>query len=289
MRFGVVIFPGSNCEQDVIRATQFLGFESEYIWHGDTDLSGFDAIVLPGGFSYGDYIRTRCRRPLLARHGRGRALRREGRAGAGHLQRLPDPRRGASAARRAAAQRRSQVHLQAGEPARRGERRASGSTSPPVRILEIPINHNEGNYYCDAETSRRASTPTARSCCATSSLTASTAAGGSAPNGSLDDIAGICNERGNVFGLMPHPERVVDPDHRWHRRPAVLHHHRAHSRRGGRLDVERRPRDQGSGLVLRRARRLVLPVHLWRGSATGRLCRSRLAAAQARRAVGRAP
>ena len=57
MRFGVVIFPGSNCEQDVIRATQFLGFESEYIWHGDTDLSGFDAIVLPGGFSYGDYIR----------------------------------------------------------------------------------------------------------------------------------------------------------------------------------------------------------------------------------------
>ena len=58
MRFGVVIFPGSNCEQDVIRATHFLGFESEYIWHGDTDLSGFDAIVLPGGFSYGDYIRT---------------------------------------------------------------------------------------------------------------------------------------------------------------------------------------------------------------------------------------
>ena len=58
MKFGVVIFPGSNCEQDVIRATQYLGYQSEYIWHGDTDISGFDAIVLPGGFSYGDYIRT---------------------------------------------------------------------------------------------------------------------------------------------------------------------------------------------------------------------------------------
>ena len=57
MRFGVVIFPGSNCEQDVIHACRYLGFEAEYVWHGDTDLSGFDAVVLPGGFSYGDYIR----------------------------------------------------------------------------------------------------------------------------------------------------------------------------------------------------------------------------------------
>src|SRR5512133_2742677 len=57
MRFGVVIFPGSNCEQDVIRATKYLGYKAEYVWHGDTDISGFDAIVLPGGFSYGDYIR----------------------------------------------------------------------------------------------------------------------------------------------------------------------------------------------------------------------------------------
>ena len=57
MRFGVVIFPGSNCEQDVIHAATHLGFEADYVWHGDTDLAGFDAIVLPGGFSYGDYLR----------------------------------------------------------------------------------------------------------------------------------------------------------------------------------------------------------------------------------------
>lgn len=57
MRFGVVVFPGSNCEQDVVHAVEVLGFEAGYIWHGDTDISGYDAIVLPGGFSYGDYIR----------------------------------------------------------------------------------------------------------------------------------------------------------------------------------------------------------------------------------------
>ena len=58
MRFGVVVFPGSNCEQDVVHAVRYLGFEADYVWHQDTDLSGFDAVVLPGGFSYGDYIRT---------------------------------------------------------------------------------------------------------------------------------------------------------------------------------------------------------------------------------------
>ncbi len=57
MRFGVVVFPGSNCEQDVVHACRYLGFDAEYAWHGDTDLSRFDAVVLPGGFSYGDYIR----------------------------------------------------------------------------------------------------------------------------------------------------------------------------------------------------------------------------------------
>ena len=58
MRFGVVIFPGSNCEQDVVHAAHYLGLKADFVWHGDTDLSGFDAVVLPGGFSYGDYIRT---------------------------------------------------------------------------------------------------------------------------------------------------------------------------------------------------------------------------------------
>jgi phosphoribosylformylglycinamidine synthase subunit PurQ / glutaminase len=209
MRFGVVIFPGSNCEQDVIRATKYLGYDAEYIWHGDTDISGFDAIVLPGGFSYGDYIRCGavarfspvmaevvkfaeaggpvlgicngfqilCEAHLLP----GALLRNQG------LKFICKP-----------------VTLRVEDSSCQWLDLAAGT------LRTIPINHNEGNFVADAET--------------LASLTAnkqvvlryveadgSTAPGGSAPNGALDDIAGICNERGNVFGLMPHPERVVDP------------------------------------------------------------------------------
>ncbi len=81
---------------------------------------------------------------------------------------------------------------------------------PAGTILEIPINHNEGNYYCDAETLERLDA-NGQVVLRYVEADGFSAEGGSAPNGSLDDIAGICNERGNVFGLMPHPERVVDP------------------------------------------------------------------------------
>ena len=131
---------------------KYLGFEAEYIWHGDTDISGFDAIVLPGGFSYGDYIRTGAVARFSPGHGRGRALRREGRAGPRHLQRLPDPVRGAHAAGRAAAQPRPEVHLQGDDAARRGQRLPVARRCPPARVVSVPINHNEGNYICDAET-----------------------------------------------------------------------------------------------------------------------------------------
>jgi phosphoribosylformylglycinamidine synthase I len=209
MRFGVVIFPGSNCEQDVIRATQFLGFESEYIWHGDTDLAGFDAIVLPGGFSYGDYIRTGAVArfsPVMSE------VVRFAEAGGPVLgicngfQIL------------------AEAHLLPGALLRnQGLKFICKSTSlrvednacqwldqPAGTILEIPINHNEGNYYCDAETLARMDA-NGQVVLRYVEEDGSTAEGGSAPNGALDDIAGVCNERGNVFGLMPHPERVVDP------------------------------------------------------------------------------
>ena len=209
MRFGVVIFPGSNCEQDVIRATKYLGYESDYIWHGDTDISGFDAIVLPGGFSYGDYIRTGAVArfsPVMAE------VVRFAEAGGPVLgicngfQIL------------------TEAHLLPGAMLRnRGLKfickpvtlRVEDSVCQwldvaPGTLRTIPINHNEGNFVCDAET--------LESLVASKQVVlryveadGSTAPGGSAPNGALDDIAGICNERGNVFGLMPHPERVVDP------------------------------------------------------------------------------
>ena len=100
-------------------------------------------------------------------------------------------------------------------PVARPARRAPSS--------RIPINHNEGNFTCDAETLERLNANgqvVLRYCEADGRRRPD----GSAPNGALDDIAGICNERGNVFGLMPHPERVVDPLLGRHRRPAVLHH-----------------------------------------------------------------
>ncbi len=209
MRFGVVIFPGSNCEQDVVHAARYLGYEAEYVWHQDTDLSGFDAIVLPGGFSYGDYIRcgavarfspvmsevTRfaerggpvlgicngfqilCEAHMLP----GALLRNEG------LKFICKP-----------------VRL-------RVESDLCDWVDPePGSVLTIPINHNEGNFTCDAETLERLNA-NAQVVLRYCEADGSRAPGGSAPNGALDDIAGVCNERGNVFGLMPHPERVVDP------------------------------------------------------------------------------
>jgi len=209
MRFGVVIFPGSNCEQDVIRATKYLGYDAEYIWHGDTDISGYDAIVLPGGFSYGDYIRC----GAVARFSPVMAEVVKFAEAGGPVLGICN-----------GFQILCEAHLLPGALLRnQGLKfickpvtlRVEDSTCQwldlaPGTLRTIPINHNEGNFVCDAET--------------LASLEAnkqivlryveadgSTAPDGSAPNGALDDIAGICNERGNVFGLMPHPERVVDP------------------------------------------------------------------------------
>ncbi|MDZ4168796.1 MAG: phosphoribosylformylglycinamidine synthase subunit PurQ [Coriobacteriia bacterium] len=208
MRFGVVIFPGSNCDQDVVGACRYLGLEAEYVWHGDTSLAGFDAVVLPGGFSYGDYIRC----GAVARFSpvMNEVVRFAEKGGpvlgiCNGFQIL------------------TEAHLLPGALLRnRGLKficrtvplRVDGSCDwlelPEGTVLEVPINHNEGNFTCDAETLERLNgngQVVLRYC----EADGSSAEGGSAPNGALDDIAGICNERGNVFGLMPHPERVVDP------------------------------------------------------------------------------
>jgi phosphoribosylformylglycinamidine synthase len=208
MRFGVVIFPGSNCEQDVIGACDYLGLESEFVWHGDTDLSRYDAVVLPGGFSYGDYIRT----GAVARFSpvMNEVVRFAEKGGpvlgiCNGFQIL------------------TEAHLLPGALLRnRGLKficktvnlRVDGSCDwldlPVGTVLEVPINHNEGNFTCDAQTLDQLNAGgqvVLRYC----EADGTGAPDGSAPNGALDDIAGICNARGNVFGLMPHPERVVDP------------------------------------------------------------------------------
>jgi phosphoribosylformylglycinamidine synthase I len=209
VRFGVVIFPGSNCEQDVIHATRHLGFEAEYIWHQDTDLAGFDAIILPGGFSYGDYIRCGAVArfsPVMAEVVRfaekggpvlgicnGFQILTEA-----HL--LP----GALLRNRGLKFICEETPLRVEESVCRWTGLAAGT------VVRIPINHNEGNYICDPE-AHKALEANGQIVLRYCEPDGSRAAGGSAPNGALDDIAGVCNERGNVFGLMPHPERACDP------------------------------------------------------------------------------
>ena len=172
MRFGVVIFPGSNCEQDVIHAARHLGFEAEYVWHGDTDLAGFDALVLPGGFSYGDYIRCGAVARFSPGDERGHPLRRGGRSGHGHLQRLPDPVRGAPAARRAAAQRHGlkficrEVTLRVEENACQWLDLAAGHRGAH------PDQPQRGQLHLRRRDARAPQRATGRSCCATASRTA---------------------------------------------------------------------------------------------------------------------
>ncbi len=207
MRFGVITFPGSNCEQDVLHAARYLGFDAASVWHGDTSLEGFDAIVLPGGFSYGDYIRCGAVArfsPVMAE-----VVRFAERGGpvlgiCNGFQIL------------------TEAHLLPGALlrnrglkfiCRRVPLRVDGACDwldlPLATVLEVPINHNEGNFTCDAATLARLNDNgqvILRYCEPDGSRTEN-----SSPNGAIDDIAGICNERGNVFGLMPHPERAVDP------------------------------------------------------------------------------
>lgn len=208
MRFGVVIFPGSNCEQDVVHAVQHLGHEAGYVFHRDTDISGYDAIVLPGGFSYGDYIRCGAVARFSPVMGEVIRFAREGGPVLGICNGF---------------QILTEAHLLPGALLRNATLkficrettlRVEDSVcqwidAEPDTVVRIPINHNEGNYICDDETLSRlhANKQIVLRYCEPDG---SRADEGSAPNGALDDIAGICNERGNVFGLMPHPERVVD-------------------------------------------------------------------------------
>ena len=177
--------------------------DAELLWHGDSELKGVDAVVIPGGFSYGDYLRVRRDRALLAGDGGGQRVRARRRPGARHLQRLPGAVRGGPAARRAAAQRGPALRLPPGgrsrwsTPPRRSRRVCEQGDT-----LSIPVKHTTGRYYAPDE--------------ALGELEAHGQiilryAEGHNPNGSALDIAAVCNRDKNVMGLMPHPEHAVDP------------------------------------------------------------------------------
>jgi phosphoribosylformylglycinamidine synthase subunit PurQ / glutaminase len=209
MKFAVIQFPGSNCDQDCLRAINSLpGLSAEYVWHKETTLAGFDAIVLPGGFAYGDYLRC----GAIARFS---PIMREVISAAkdGHLiigtcngfqvlceaGLLP----GALVRNRGLRFVCDLVTLRV-EVADSAFTRGCAQNS----LLRLPIAHGEGCYFADAETLRALNANgqvVLRYCDEHGAVSPE-----SNPNGSIENIAGICNRAGNVFGLMPHPDRACD-------------------------------------------------------------------------------
>jgi phosphoribosylformylglycinamidine synthase len=210
-RFAIVVFPGTWSDVDWHHAiTGVLGEESEYVFHKQTDLSSFDAVVLPGGFSYGDYLR-----PGAIAHLSPVMQSVIDFANAGGLvigscngfQVLCE-----SGLLPGALMRNQSLQFRCQPQHLLVERAAAPFTSVTSvgDILSIPVSHGDGNYYADAETLERITANgqiAFRYCEADGSVTP-----GANPNGSLQNIAGVTNEAGNVLGLMPHPERVVEPE-----------------------------------------------------------------------------
>ncbi len=210
MKFGVVQFPGSNCDQDAYYAVRdVLRQPVEYIWHQSTDVSGFDCIILPGGFSYGDYLRT----GAVARFSPVMNAVQEFADNGGRLIGICN-----------GFQILCEAHLVPGALIPNNSLRFKckyvnvkviNNTSDfthkckPGQVLSIPIAHHGGNYYCDPDTLKALEDNDRvllRYCDAEGNVTEE-----ANPNGSLNNIAGILNERGNVAGMMPHPERAVEP------------------------------------------------------------------------------
>ncbi|TND08650.1 MAG: phosphoribosylformylglycinamidine synthase I [Bacteroidetes bacterium] len=211
MKFGVVIFPGSNCDQDMIYVLRKI-MEQEVVelWHKDHNLQGCDFIVLPGGFSYGDYLRS----GAIARFSpimkevmefadkggyvfgvcNGFQILCEAGMVPGAL--LHNTERKFIC---------KNVHIKAQHA---GTLITAGV--PQDKALKIPIAHGEGNYFADAETLKKINANGQvlfRYCDENGNITPE-----SNPNGAIENIAGVCNAGKNVFGMMPHPERAADPN-----------------------------------------------------------------------------
>ena len=196
-RVGVILFPGSNCELDVIEAVRDLGGDAELLWHGDSSLGGVDAVVVPGGFAHGDYLRP----GAIARFSPIMAAVQSFAAAGGPVVGICN---GFQVLTEAgllpgALQKNAGLKFLCTAATLRVETTSTPLTSEASigDELRIPINHFEGNYTCDADTLaelRAEDRVVVRYV--------------DNPNGSIDDIAGVCNEGRNVVGLMPHPERA---------------------------------------------------------------------------------
>jgi phosphoribosylformylglycinamidine synthase I len=209
MKFSVIVFPGSNCDHDAYHAAKHvLGQGAEFVWHKETSLKGADVVILPGGFSHGDYLRTgaiarfspimssvadfaRRGGPLLGICNGFQVLLEAGL--------LPG-----------AMLRNRDLKFHCEHVWVRTERTDTPFTlrASAGQVLRIPIAHGEGNYFAEPDVIQSLESSgriVFRYCDATGRVTDA-----ANPNGSLNNIAGICNERRNVVGLMPHPERACE-------------------------------------------------------------------------------
>ncbi|MGM0899074.1 MAG: phosphoribosylformylglycinamidine synthase subunit PurQ [Bacillota bacterium] len=199
MKFAVIVFPGSNCDLDMYHAIKDeLGEEAEYVWHDTHDLSGYDGILLPGGFSYGDYLRA----GAIARFsGVMDEVRKAAEAGkpvlgicngfqilteAGLLPGMLMRNKDLKFTCRTVSLKVENAHTLFTNEYKEGEE------------IRIPVAHGEGNYYCDDATYQHLKDNNQIVFTYAEDF-----------NGSRNNVAGIINERGNVLGMMPHPERAV--------------------------------------------------------------------------------
>ncbi len=209
MKFGVLVFPGSNCDHDAYHALKHIhGIDTTFIWHKETEIGSVDAIIVPGGFSYGDYLRS----GAIARFSPVMNAVADFASGGGPVlgicngfQILLEARLlpGTMMANEQLRFTCKLVHLKC-------ESRNTPFTGsvPDTQTLRMPVAHGEGNYYADDELYKKLldrNQVVFRYCDANGNITPE-----SNPNGSVGNIAGICNESRNVVGMMPHPERAVE-------------------------------------------------------------------------------
>jgi phosphoribosylformylglycinamidine synthase len=198
-KVGVVLFPGSNCEQDVIEAVTNLGGEASILWHGDRSVGDVDAVVVPGGFAHGDYLRP----GAIARFSPVMTAVAKFADDGGPVVGICN---GFQVLTEAgllpgALQKNRGLKFLCTTVALRVESTRSSLTCAAEggEVVRVPINHFEGNYTCSLETLAELR--------ADERIVLRYVDN---PNGAMDDIAGICNEGRNVVGLMPHPERACD-------------------------------------------------------------------------------
>ena len=210
MKFAVIRFPGSNCDQDCYHAlADDMSVETEYVWHKEESLDGFDAIVIPGGFSYGDYLRCGAIARFSPVMAAVKADAADGKLVIGvcnGFQILCE-----SGLLPGALIRNRSLHFVCAAVTVRVESSDSPFTSacPVGTLLRLPVAHGEGCFFADDATLRSLETHDQVLLRYVDARTGKPSAAGN-PNGSRDDIAGICNRDRNVFGLMPHPDRACN-------------------------------------------------------------------------------